>query len=219
VLELKSSFCHIPFYVVRLDRVHSHHRLHSQKYFVPYPTFAELEAGLSTVRHSPSDEGVLEMIVSRPRVDARTVLAQAELNTVEGLVGDTWLARGGLQASHQSGYRDTQLTIMNTRAAALVAGDKDRWSLAGDQLYVDLNLGAANLPPGTRLAIGGAVVVVTAQPHTGCRKFADRFGADAVRFVNSEAGKQLNLRGINARVERAGPICVGDMVRKIVSPQ
>jgi hypothetical protein len=180
-----------------------------------HATLAELESEIHIVRESPRDGGVLELIVSRPHVDSRIVLSEAELSTVEGLVGDSWRQRSGTLQSVASGDWDTQLTIMNSRAAMLVAGDKARWPLAGDQLYVDLNLGAANLPPGTRLEIGGAVVVVTAQPHTGCRKFAERFGADAVRFVNSTEGKQLNLRGINARVERPGPIRVGDTVRKV----
>jgi MOSC domain-containing protein YiiM len=106
-----------------------------------------------------------------------------------------------------------QINIMNARATALVAGSKDRWPLAGDQLYVDLDLSGANLPPGTRLAIGSAVLEVTSQPHTGCAKFVARFGLDAMKFVNSPVGRELNLRGINAKVVTAGTIRVGDDVR------
>jgi MOSC domain-containing protein YiiM len=108
-----------------------------------------------------------------------------------------------------------QLNIMNARAIALVAGTKDRWPLAGDQLYIDLDLSDANLPPGTRLALGSAMIEVTAQPHTGCRKFKARFGRDALNFVNSAVGKELHLRGINAKVIWPGVIRVGDRARKI----
>ena len=94
---------------------------------------------------------------------------------------------------------------MNARAAALVAGDRERWPLAGDQLYVDLDLSGENLPPGTRLAIGSAVVEVTDEPHTGCKKFSARFGLDALEFVNSPEGRALNLRGINTRVVEPAP--------------
>jgi MOSC domain-containing protein YiiM len=104
---------------------------------------------------------------------------------------------------------------MNARVIALLAGEQERWSLAGDQLYVDLDLSNENLPPGTRLAIGGALVEVTALPHTGCQKFKARFGRDALVFVNSARGKQLHLRGINARVIQPGKICVGDVVKKV----
>jgi MOSC domain-containing protein YiiM len=107
-----------------------------------------------------------------------------------------------------------QLNVMNARAVALVAHDRERWALAGDQLYVDLDLSTDNLPPGTRLALGTAVIEVTAQPHTGCKKFVARFGAEAVKFVNSPLGKQLRLRGMNARVVRPGVIRAGDVVRK-----
>lgn len=173
----------------------------------------ELESHIDDIRSSPPDEGRLELIVRRPQVDTRETLNDAELSTLEGLVGDSWLARCGTGEDEPD--RETQITIMNSRAASLIAGDRQRWPLAGDQLYVDFDLSVANLPPGTRLAIGGAVVVVTAIPHTGCRKFSARFGTDAVRFVNSPAGKSLNLRGINARVETAGAVRVGDCVRKI----
>jgi MOSC domain-containing protein YiiM len=104
---------------------------------------------------------------------------------------------------------------MNARVIALIAQDEDRWPLAGDQLFVDLDLSKTNLPAGTRLALGSAVIEVTAEPHTGCRKFVDRFGLDAMQFVNSEAGRRLQLRGINAKVVQGGTIRVGDLVRKI----
>jgi MOSC domain-containing protein YiiM len=103
---------------------------------------------------------------------------------------------------------------MNARAIALLAQDKSRWPLAGDQLFVDIDLSAANLPPGTKLAIGSAVIQITAEPHTGCRKFAARFGREAIKFVNSRVGKQLNLRGVNAKVVRPGAIKIGDVARK-----
>ena len=104
---------------------------------------------------------------------------------------------------------------MSSRAAALVAGDRERWPLAGDQLYVDLDLSDENLPPGTRLALGSAVLEVTDEPHTGCKKFTARFGLDAMVFVNSPVGRALNLRGINARVVESGTVRVGDAVTKL----
>jgi hypothetical protein len=174
-----------------------------------------LEAALDRIRQSPKDEGVLELIVRRPAVGEREVLAEGELDLVEGLVGDSWRFRGSSRTEDGSSHPDMQLNLMNSRVVALVARHPDRWRLAGDQLYVDLDLSAANLPPGTRLAIGGAVIEVTAQPHTGCKKFVERFGLDAMKFVNSPVGRELHLRGINARVVQPGPIRAGDVVRKV----
>ena len=108
-----------------------------------------------------------------------------------------------------------QLNIMNSRAIAVIARERNRWSLAGDQLYIDLDLSDENLPPGTRLEIGSAIVEITPIPHNGCKKFANRFGIDAVKFVNSPVGKQLHLRGINAKVVQSGTIHTGNIVRKI----
>jgi hypothetical protein len=176
---------------------------------------AELEAGLDEIRRSPQEEGVLEMIVRRPRIDAREVLQEGELDLQKGLVGDNWRARGSAGTADGSAHPDMQLNIMNSRAIALVAQDKARWPLAGDQLYVDLDLSAENLPPGSRLAIGSCMIEVTAVPHTGCDKFMERYGADAARFVNSAIGRQLHLRGINAKVVRGGVIRVGDIVKKM----
>jgi MOSC domain-containing protein YiiM len=111
-----------------------------------------------------------------------------------------------------------QVTLMNSRAALLIAHDPSRRVLAGDQLYVDLDLSTANLPPGTRLMLGSAVLEVSDQPHTGCAKFAARFGKDALRFVNSRVGRELRLRGVNARVVVSGTVCAGDTIRKFAQP-
>jgi MOSC domain-containing protein YiiM len=167
----------------------------------------ELEAGLDAIRQAPKTDGVLELIVRRPRVGERETLDEARLDVDEGLVGDRWKTR-------HAPNPDTQLNIMNARVIALVAQEKERWALAGDQLFIDLDLSAENLPPGTQLAIGGAVVEITAEPHTGCAKFVSRFGLDATQFVNSPLGRELQLRGVNARVVQSGAIRVGDVARK-----
>jgi hypothetical protein len=178
-------------------------------------TMEQLEAGLDYIRQSPDDNGVLEMIVRRPRTDEREVLEVGELDRTEGLKGDNWSTRGSDLTEDGSAHPDMQLNLMNSRVIALLAQDKERWQLAGDQLFVDMDLSAENLPPGSRLAIGSALIEVTDQPHTGCKKFAERFGVDAMRFVNTPMGRKLNLRGINAKVVQSGVVRVGDLVRKV----
>ncbi len=182
---------------------------------VRHLTTAELEAGLEEIRRSPKDGGTLALIVRRPAVDEREVLDEGQLSLEEGLVGDNWRLRRSSRTADGSAHPEMQLNIINARAIALIAPDEARRPLAGDQLHVDLDLSEANLPPGTRLAIGTAVVEVTAQPHTGCQKFRARFGTDAFKFVNSPAGMEMHLRGINAKVLQAGTIRVGDTVSKL----
>lgn len=181
---------------------------------VRHPTLVELEAALDHIRQAPSDHGTLELIVRRPAVDEREVLPTGRLTQEEGLEGDNWNQRHYPKAP-DGPHPDTQLNIMNARATAAVAGPIDRWPLAGDQLYLDLDLSTETLPPGTRLALGEAVIEVTAEPHTGCGKFSSRFGVDALRFVNSPTGRTLNLRGINARVVKPGTIRQGDQVIRL----
>jgi hypothetical protein len=178
-------------------------------------TTEELEAGLDEIRNAPREEGELKLIVRRPGIDEREVLREAELDLVEGLVGDNWKTRRSSRTPDGSPHPDMQLNIMSSRVIALVARNPDRWHLAGDQLFIDLDLSAENLPPGTRLTLGSAVIEVTNQPHTGCKKFVERFGMDAMKFVNSPLGRQLHLRGINARVVQPGVIQVGDVARKM----
>ena len=165
----------------------------------------ELEKGLADILLSPRDQGVLKMIVQRPAVDERQTVQAGILSIEDGLVGDNWKSR-------RKPHPDMQLTLMNARVAALVAQDPNRWALAGDQLYVDLDLSADNLPAGTRLRVGSALVEVTDVPHLGCSKFRARFGRDARDFVNSDVGCRMNLRGINARVAEGGTIEVGNFV-------
>lgn len=183
---------------------------------VKHLTMEELEAGLEHIRQSPQDEGTLELIVRRPDVLAREVLEEGQLNLAEGLVGDNWKARGSSRTEDGTAHPDMQLNIMNARVVDLVAaGAKERWQLAGDQLFVDMDLSEENLPAGTRLSLGSAIIEVTDQPHTGCKKFVSRYGLDAMKFVNSPQRKGENLRGINAKVVQPGTIRVGDVVRKV----
>src|SRR5688572_617497 len=182
---------------------------------VKHLTMEELEAALDHLREAPKDNGVVELIVRRPRVDHREVLEEAELDPVNGLIGDSWIFRPSSRTPDRSPHPEMQINIMNSRVTALVAQEKDRWPLAGDQLYIDMDLSKENLPGGTQLAIGTAVLEVSPLPHTGCQKFVARFGLDAMKFVNSQVGKQLCLRGINARIIKGGVIRVSDTARKI----
>lgn len=175
----------------------------------------ELDAALDHLRETPKDEGVVELIVRRPQIDEREVLEVAELDPQQGLIGDNWISRGSRRTPDGSPHPEMQINIMNSRVAALVAQEKERWSLAGDQFYIDMDLSKENLPPGTRLAIGSAVVEVSPLPHTGCHKFIARFGEDAMKFVNSAVGKELCLRGINAKVVQAGTVRLGSTAKKL----
>lgn len=185
--------------------------MHSMKHL----TTSELEAGLEEIGRSPRNGGVLEMIVRRPNVGAREILEEGQLDPDQGLVGDSWKVRSSKRTADGTPHPDMQLNLMNSRVVALVSQDKARWPLAGDQLFVDLDLSAVNLPAGTRLSIGSAVIEVTAEPHTGCSKFVERFGADAMKFVNAREHSDLHLRGINARVVRPGVLRVGDRITKL----
>ena len=176
---------------------------------------AAIDDGLAHVRAAPADGGAVEMIVSRPQPGERAVLDTAVLDIAVGLVGDCWLERGSSSGPGGAAHPDRQVTVMNARFVALIAGTRERWPLAGDQLYVDFDLGEANLPAGSRLAVGDAVVQVTAEPHPGCAKFLERFGRDAARFVNSGLGLELRLRGVNVRVVEGGSISTGAPVRKV----
>ncbi|MEE2659200.1 MAG: MOSC domain-containing protein [Candidatus Latescibacterota bacterium] len=178
-------------------------------------TLEQLETGTDAIRKSPTDDGVLELIARRPVIGDRELLQEAQLDVEQGLVGDNWKERGSGTTKDGAAHPDAQVTVMNCRASELVAQSRERWPLAGDQLYIDLDLSLDNLPAGTRLRIGSAILEVTALPHTGCKKFAERFGVDAVEWVSSEKGKRLNLRGINARVVGGGTIRVGDRAVKV----
>jgi MOSC domain-containing protein YiiM len=170
-----------------------------------------LRAGLDEIRRSPADDGKVELIVRRPAENEREILNSAGLDATAGLIGDGWLSRNA--------DPKRQVTLMNARVAALLARSRERWPLAGDQLYVDFDLSNANLPPGSRLKVGSAILEVTAEPHRGCKKFAARFGLDALRLVNSQVGYALNLRGINTRVVNSGLVRPGDLIRTLPLPR
>ena len=178
-------------------------------------TADELTAALPEIQQSPATTGTVELIVRRPAEDEREVLEECTLDLEVGLVGDAWLARGSKSRPDGSANPDAQLTLMNARAADVITGSRERWPLAGDQLYVDLDLSIDNLPAGTQLAVGDAVVEVTPEPHTGCAKFSARFGTEALKFVNKSPGRELRLRGVNARVVTPGAIRAGDAIIRL----
>jgi MOSC domain-containing protein YiiM len=171
----------------------------------------QLAAGMPHIDAAPRDTGTLDVLVRRPAVNERDVLEVGELSLTEGLVGDTWSQRSSRRTPDGSPHPDMQLNVMSSRVLAALA-DRERWQLAGDQLLVDLDLSPENLPTGTRLEIGTAVIEVTDQPHTGCAKFAERFGPEALRFVNTGAGAERRFRGLNAKVVQPGSIRPGDTI-------
>jgi hypothetical protein len=173
---------------------------------------ATLTAGVDHVRESPRDHGTLELICGRPATEQRELLDEGFLDEVEGLVGDNWLTRGSKSTEDGSAHPDLQVTLMNVRAAQLIAGTEERRQLAGDQLFVDFDLSEDNFPPGTRIQIGEAIVERTQIPHRGCGKFSRRFGVDALKFVNSQVGRHLNLRGVNTKIVKGGTVRRGDAI-------
>jgi hypothetical protein len=176
---------------------------------------ADIERIAGGMGSSPTDNGIVEMVVCRPAMYQREVLEEGVLDTTHGLRGDSWETR---LARTPDGRPDPlrQVTVMNSRALASVAGHRDRWQLAGDQLIVDLDLSIDSLPAGTRLQIGKAVAEVTEPPHTGCSKFAGRFGADALVWANGRVGRQQRRRGMHVRVLESGTVRPGDAIRKLV---
>jgi hypothetical protein len=182
---------------------------------VPIRRLAELESALDHLRAAPADAGTLTLVVRRPARGERELLGEAVVDEADGVVGDNWLSRATSRAKAAGRHLDAQVTVMSARMAGLLGGTDAERALAGDQLYVDLDLSHDNLPSGSRIEVGDDVVLeVTAKPHAGCKKFLARFGADAVAFVNSEEGSRLRLRGLNARVVRGGSVRVGDDVRR-----
>ena len=175
----------------------------------------QLEAGMEHILQSPADDGALMMIVRRPEVESREVLREGELDASAGLVGDNWKARGSSSTEDGSAHPEAQLTLINARLISLIARSEERWQLSGDQLVVDLDLSVDNLPVGTRLSLGSAVLQVTSKSHTGCGKFSRRFGRDALRLTATPQGRALRLRGMYTRVVESGTVRVGDAIAKV----
>jgi MOSC domain-containing protein YiiM len=178
-------------------------------------SLAQLNDGLADILESPKHRGVLRAIVIRPETDARVALQQCELSPEGGVHGDNWAKGCWMSLPDGRPHPDVQVTIMNARTIALIAQDEARWPLSGDNLFADVDLSADNLPRGTRLSVGSALLEITAVPYKGCQKFAARFGVDATRFVNSRDGLRLRLRGIYAKIVEPGVVTVGDAIEKL----
>lgn len=176
---------------------------------------AELAAGLPGVLESPKDNGAIEQIIVRPAANERRPVNSVAISLAGGLEGDHWAQ--GCWKSNESGepHPDVQICMMNSRCIDLIAGDKSNWAPAGDNLFIDMDLTPDNLPPGTHISMGTAVLEITDTPHKGCAKFIERYGRDACVFVNVGDGDRYKLRGIYGRVVQDGVISVGDKVSKM----
>lgn len=182
---------------------------------MPAPTSVrDFDPFLDSVRAAPADGGRVELLVLRTGPGQRKVVTEAMIDLDEGVVGDDWRTRVSTSRLDGSANPDAQVTIMSTRVLAAIEPDRSRWPLAGDQLLVDADLSIPNLPAGSRLEIGEAVLEVSETPHTGCSQFRARFGADALRWINGPVGRELRMRGVNTRVVRGGMVRVGDGLRK-----
>ena len=180
-----------------------------------YQTAEQLEAGMDGVLDAPKDEGPVRLVVRRPARGEREILAEGQLDTEQGLVGDDWINRPGMHRDTPSPH--AQVTVMNARAAELVSGDPrpETWAQCGDQLYVDLDISEANMPAGTRIAVGEAILEVQAEPHTGCVQFRSWWGDEALRHISTKEGLSLRMRGANTRVLQSGLVRPGDSARKV----
>jgi hypothetical protein len=172
----------------------------------------ELTPFLDHIKAAPADSGVVRMLIRRPAPGQREILEEAQIDLDAGVIGDCWKDRGSSSTTDGSSDPKSQVTITSWRAMTVIASNKGDVALAGDQIYVDLDLSTANLPAGTRLFLGSAVVEVTEKPHTACFQYRAHFGADAVRFVNTGEGRRLRLRGICTTVIVPGTVRVGDRV-------
>jgi hypothetical protein len=175
----------------------------------------EIESRLGAAGASPRDDGKLDRIVCRPERGERQLLDSAELDLTAGLVGDNWKVRGSKDTPDGSANFDAQITLANSRVIDAMASDQEMWPLAGDQLYVDFDISIDNLPPGQQIAIGSVILEVSTKPHTGCAKFTERFGHDAIRMVNSKEGLHQRWRGVNTRIVQPGTIHIGDVIHKV----
>jgi MOSC domain-containing protein YiiM len=165
---------------------------------------------LDAVRASPKDGGILKLIVLRLPNERREIPPQATLSVERGVAGDRWSLKANADPL-------LQVSVMNSRFLEAIAGETNRMDLAGDNLIVDLDLHEDNVPPGTRLHIGNAVLEITDSPHTGCKKFERRYGKAALDLTNTPEGSALHLRGVLARVIQGGEVRLGDTILKKAS--
>jgi MOSC domain-containing protein YiiM len=155
---------------------------------------------------SPRDVGRVERCVVRPSPGERTTPAEIRLTPAGGIEGDRW-------STDDRRRPGNQVSLMNVHVLRSISGGEERMSLAGDNLLVDLDLSEANLPPGTRLEIGDAVIMVSTDPHRPCRQFHDRFGATSAKKIARANHVGHRARGVLAEIVQAGTIRVGDEIR------
>jgi hypothetical protein len=177
-------------------------------------TRAEIEAGIGPVLQSPAEGAAVEALFSRPAPGKRLDLPALEVSVSGGIAGDHWSLGCWKTLPDGSPDPDVQVSLMNRRMLHLIAGARDNWARAGNNIIVDMDLSIDNLPIGQRLRVGTAELEIGPVANTGCDFFIERYGRDACVFVNTGIAKQKRLRGVYARVVKDGQIRIGDIIRK-----
>ncbi len=182
---------------------------------IEHTTSDELNDKMDWLLDSPKDGGVVRGIVVRPATDEREELQEARLSPEGGVEGDRWASTAQRKLKDGRLNPDVQVTLTNARLIELLAKERSRWSLSGDQIYVDMDLSMENLQPGQRLAIGSTVLEISEVPHRGCSKYRSRFGQAGFDLVDSARGRELRFRGVYAQIVKEGTVGVGDQIHKV----
>jgi MOSC domain-containing protein YiiM len=156
---------------------------------------------------SPRDLGRVQGCVVRTGRGVRETPSALRVVEGAGVVGDLW-------STHPHSAPGNQVSLINVHVLrSLCDGDESRMPLSGDNLHVDLELSEANLPVGTLLAIGTALLRVSPVPHRPCGSFVKRYGATAAKKVARATRIGRRGRGVLCEVVRGGVIANGDEIR------
>ncbi|MFT3781378.1 MAG: hypothetical protein QM790_05120 [Nibricoccus sp.] len=178
-------------------------------------TFDELNRRYAAIPALPKNDARVEALCVRPDLGAREIREEIDFDPVHGAIGDRWERKTWMYLPDGKPDPRVQIAICNAQVIAMLQELTETNHHPGDTLFTNLDLSHANLPRGSKLQVGNAIIEISDVENDACMKFAKHHGSVVLDWIRLPQNRPLRLRGAFAKVSVGGKVRIGDVIKRI----